>query len=317
MTRSKAFDKKAWQEGQEAKLDAAQAALDAGLKALVTSDDWRRMLESMAVLGRFSIRRYSFTNMLLLLSQRPNIARAGTFKAWQAAGRSVRKGEKALMVLAPRLRPVTEDERQSAAGPGWDVHEQLKRRKRIVGFRALSVFALEQTDGPELSEFALPSLDLEEVFEDSVETLRRVALAIEGAPVSAIELRARRVGEGSAAGWYERLTRRIVVMTGETSRAEQFSTLCHEVAHALLHGVEDRHTRPECEVEAESVAFVVCHALGLPTGERAFPYVAAWARGADSLGMVAKSGERIRAASRTILDALAPEVGEELELAAA
>ena len=83
----------------------------------------------------------------------------------------------------------------------------------------------------------------------------------------------------------------------------------HEVAHALLHPLGDPHGTPEREVEAESTAFVVCHALGLDTGAASFPYVASWARGDNALDMVAASGERIAKTARRLLDALVPDAG--------
>jgi hypothetical protein len=67
------------------------------------------------------------------------------------------------------------------------------------------------------------------------------------------------------------------------------------------------HGAPEREVEAESTAFVICHALGLDTSKASFPYVAVWAsreRDEDPLKLIATSGQRITKAATRILDAL-------------
>lgn len=131
------------------------------------------------------------------------------------------------------------------------------------------------------------------------------------------ELRARQAGDPSGArGWYVPATREIVVLSDSGSRALIFRVLCHEVAHALLHPQGAHHSRPEMEVEAESVAFIVCHALGLETGDISFPYVAGWAHGEDAVEMVARSGQRILKAAQTLLSALAPANAEAAELAA-
>ena len=53
----------------------------------------------------------------------------------------------------------------------------------------------------------------------------------------------------------------------------------HELAHALLHGDEVVRTREIQEVEVESVAYIVCDALGLDTSDYSFSYVARWASG--------------------------------------
>lgn len=44
----------------------------------------------------------------------------------------------------------------------------------------------------------------------------------------------------------------------------------------LLHGDTDVSARANAEVEAESVAFVVCSSLGLDSSDYSFPYVTRW-----------------------------------------
>src|SRR5690606_22850433 len=135
---AKKFDKQAWQEEQDQKLEAAQEALNAGLRSLVTSGDWEAMLRAMAVAGRFGVHRFSFANFLLLYSQRPGVRNVATFKAWQSVGRRVKKGEKALMVLAPRH--ITARSKSDAAssedgaGERRDESPAGPRRRRLVGF---------------------------------------------------------------------------------------------------------------------------------------------------------------------------------------
>jgi len=65
-------------------------------------------------------------------------------------------------------------------------------------------------------------------------------------------------------------TRMIVFVSAETTRSQQLKTLIHEIAHAILHGTADYHTRAEMKVEAESVAFAVSNVLGLEIGPRSF-----------------------------------------------
>lgn len=61
------------------------------------------------------------------------------------------------------------------------------------------------------------------------------------------------------------------------SPAQRVKTLSHELAHAMLHeGAPDRQL---AELEAESVAYVVCSALSVDSGAYSFGYVAGWAGG--------------------------------------
>ena len=100
------------------------------------------------------------------------------------------------------------------------------------------------------------------------------------------------------------------------TRAQQFRTLAHELAHALLHGEDNAHSRPEREIEAESTAFVVCHALGLDTGSYSFPYVATWGASDEVLTQMVGSGQRITTTAAKILDALCEKESELQEAAA-
>ena len=90
-----------------------------------------------------------------------------------------------------------------------------------------------------------------------MEIFRDGALGLGDDVVTAVELQPRgRRDSGVTRGWFDRRTREIVVITGETSRAQIFKTFVHDIAHAILHGNEDHHARSAMEVEAESVAFL-------------------------------------------------------------
>ena len=291
---NKKFDVDQWKAERTAKLATAKEALQRGLSAIQTGDDWRALLEGLARLGKFSPLRYSFANQVLLVAQGADLRGVGGFDAWKRAGRSVRKGAKARVVLAPVTFKVSREDRETG-----ETIEVLGRM-----FRTISVFDYSQTEGVELKAPELPRVDAPEAFENSIETLRAVALALEGSPVSAITFVESSLN--GANGWYDRLSREIVVVTGSRSRADIFRTLVHETAHAILHGNADHHERPVKEVEAESTAFVVAHALGLETGCYSFPYVAIWAQnGGDAAEKIAaRVGDRIMHAAGLILDAL-------------
>ena len=82
----------------------------------------------------------------------------------------------------------------------------------------------------------------------------------------------------------------------------------HETAHAVLHDrdqmeaegiVKDQLTR---EVEAESVAYVVCNHFGLDTSEYSFSYIASWSSG--------KNMKELRASMDTIRKTSADMIGQ-------
>jgi hypothetical protein len=84
-------------------------------------------------------------------------------------------------------------------------------------------------------------------------------------------------------------------------------TLVHELAHALLHGEELPKSTEIAEVEVESVAYIVCDAIGLDTGDYSFSYVARWASG--DVETIKETGERVVKCARQILRGLEPKDG--------
>jgi len=79
--------------------------------------------------------------------------------------------------------------------------------------------------------------------------------------------------------------------------------LAHELGHLECGHVTDLPTyltcRGRCEVEAESVAYVVAAAHGLDASGYTFAYLAGWAGGDPA--MVRQAAETVTRAARTIL----------------
>jgi hypothetical protein len=104
MAKVKRFDREAWLAHKEERLAGAKAALEEGLKALKTSADWQRLLETMAQAGELSVSRLSFGNQMLVKMHLPGTRRVATFKRWLDHKRCVRKGEHGVGILAPVFR---------------------------------------------------------------------------------------------------------------------------------------------------------------------------------------------------------------------
>jgi len=63
--------------------------------------------------------------------------------------------------------------------------------------------------------------------------------------------------------------------------------------------------RPLAELDAESVAFIVCDALGIDAGAWSFGYVATWSGGGgQAIAAIKAAGMRILRAAGRILSAL-------------
>jgi antirestriction protein ArdC len=260
------------------------AQLTAGVERLTTSDAWSRYLQAQA---RFH--RYSFGNTLLIMAQSPEATQVAGFKTWIHLDRHVRKGEHAVWILAPMVGNVTKT----------DDDGQETAHKVLRGFRAVPVFDLAQTDGADLPS-PLSLLQGEDEA-GAFETLARVA---KGWGWTVADADAGKLG--AANGMTCHLTREILV-SAERSPLQRVKTLTHEMGHALLHG-EDctyRADRGLVELEAESVAYVVCGSLGLSTDNYSLGYVAGWSGdGETAVAAIKTSGERIQRAAAQVLTAL-------------
>jgi antirestriction protein ArdC len=96
----------------------------------------------LAAMGRF--RRYSWGNVLLIHSQRPDATRVAGFHAWRQLDRTVRKGEKGIVILAPVVTKQKTPE--SEQDPVF----------QLTGFRTAYVFDISQTEGKPLPQFGPP-----------------------------------------------------------------------------------------------------------------------------------------------------------------
>lgn len=256
--------------------------LSRGVAELGDEGKWQEFLRAQA---RFH--QYSFANTMLILQQCPAASTVAGFNAWRRLGRTVRRGERAIWIVAPVL----------ARSPS-------SRAREVAGFRRVAVFDLSQTEGAELVTVCEPLEGDDEYGWFSV--LAGVAASL-GFDVEKGVLAAGVFGDCTY------VTRRIRIAEA-ASPAQAVKTLAHELAHALLH--EHTDDRPLAELEAESVAYIVCQSLGLDTKQYSFGYVATWAGGTSvALGAIKASGGRIADTARTIIDLTLPTQRNAVDLA--
>jgi N-terminal domain of anti-restriction factor ArdC len=251
---------------------------------LLSSAGWARWVRT-----RSMFRAYSAGNCMLLALQCHErgiepVHVAG-FRTWLKLGRCVRKGERALRILAP----VTVKERDARGG---------ETGERRVFFRTAFVFELSQTEplpGVEPVPLAPPSQPLTgDSHGHLLEPLEEFAGSL-GYSVSYEAI------AGSAGGWCDAGGRRIVVDAAAPANG-RLRTLIHECAHAL--GIDyERYSRAQAEVIVDTVTYVVCAGVGLAVDGESIPYVAGW--GEDgALEAVSEFADTIDSLARRIEDAL-------------
>jgi hypothetical protein len=230
----------------------ALKTLESKVSEIQDSDTFRQYLDYQA---RFH--QYSFNNVLLIMAQYPEASRVAGYRSWQQMNRFVRKGEKSIRILAPMKRKFTDEE------TGEDGY-------RVSGFRAVSVFAQEQTEGEDLPTIPVPVLDSEaggELYGRMNDLAGSEGLSVSRTDPM-LDLRP------SVMGFLDRPTKRIVVRDG-VSQLQATKTLAHEIGHFYAN---HEQSGPATETEAEGVAYVVLRRFGLDSGERSFPYISTWAQ---------------------------------------
>lgn len=251
--------------------------------ALVTSDDWQAWL---SVAARFH--RYSANNVLLIYGQRPDATHVAGYRTWQTLGRAVRRGERGIRILAPCTY-------RAAAADTDDADPETDRPNRIRGFRVATIFDIAQTDGEALPMPPAPARLEGEAPRALLENLTRqietAGFTYHRGPLPAPHTNANGITDYTTA---------TVTVRDDLPPAHATKTTAHELAHVLLHQPgKDHGTRARVEVEAESVAYVVCNAWDLDPADYSFPYVARWSDGNQEL--VTATAQRVIDCARTIL----------------
>lgn len=218
---------------------------------------------------RSGFHRYSLSNLFLIWGQCPGSSLVAGYNQWRKVGRYVKKGSKAIWILAPMmsskhvLRKIVSDDADDDTD---EKDEQVK--KYISGFFPVHVFDYSQTEGDDLDigntmvkgNGDLTVEKMSEVFDYPVE-----------------------VKQGVSDGWTDG---KKIVINRRKNKAQEVACFIHEVAHILLGHLEDgdKVSRQDAELQAESVAYIVAQCIGIENGGSKF-YLGRWggSEGKDKL----------------------------------
>ena len=252
--------------------------LEQGVSEVFESDQYKQYL---SVMSKFH--SYSYNNILLIAMQCPGATMVAGYESWQRLfKRHVSKGEKAIKILAPCPHkkvilqdvtdPVTHQPIRDAQG------EVIKEKVQITipAFRPVSVFDVSQTEGEPLPEMATVQELIGEV--DGFDALQEIVESMAPCAIYHRDI------EGTAKGYFSPKENEIVIKNG-LAQQQEIKTMIHEIAHSLLHNSEKikdkKISRNDMEVQAESVAYTVCSAIGIDTSDYSFGYIAGWSQGKE------------------------------------
>ncbi len=278
---------------------AERKRLEQAAERLLHSEGWERWVRVRATNG---LARYSFGNQLLIALQCPGATYVAGFRAFLALNRCVRKGEKAIRILAPM------SVRTRAAEPNASDGEQDGPPRRTV-FRAVSVFDVSQTAPLADAEPVQLTAPSQPITGASHAHLLAPLRALAGELGYTVQMCA---VAGSAEGYCES-TRKLIAVEQTLPANAQVRVLVHEIAHALGVGYAE-YGRERAEVIVDTATFIVCGSLGLDTAGSSVPYVAGWGE-SGGLEAIRSYAQTIDAIARRIEDALGDAVAPTSETA--
>ena len=136
-------------------------------------------------------------------------------------------------------------------------------------FKLGNVFDISQVDG-EIPKLNNELKDNPKCLEEAIESLIKTS----DVPINYDYT----LNSETAYGYYS-LSEKAIYLRSDLNSMHMFKTLVHEKAHSMLHNKDqNKYTREEAEVQAESTAFVVCNCLGFDTSEYSFGYIASWSK---------------------------------------
>ncbi len=291
-----------YKKQQLQKIKEATEQLEAGIKDFFSSGNFQEYLN---VMSRFHT--YSYSNSIMIAMQKPDATLLAGYSGWQKKfERHVKPGEHGIKIFAPA--PVKVQIERERKDPDTNLPELDENGDPVMEtveiktpkFKVVTVFDVSQTDGKPLPELGIDELTGNvENYEQFFEALNRTSTV----PISFEAM------DGEANGYYSPSEKRIAIREG-MSEVQTIKTTIHELAHSRLHDfdrskpvdMEQRKDRNTKEVEAESIAYVVCQHFDIDTSDYSFGYVATWSANREL--------PELKASLQTIRDAAASLITE-------
>lgn len=191
--------------------------------------------------------QWSLGNRLIMLASDSMDARG--IKQWKAVGRNINKGSKAIYILGPILRKLIQ----------LNDEGEEETRNFLTGFKAIPVFAYEDTNGQELIKHDYSPKE----FPPFWEVAEKLGIHVEYAPVS-----------GNFYGKYSLSSNKITLCS-----QDEF-VYYHELAHSIHNTFKPLSSgqNAEQEIIAELSAAVLCELQGISGYQsQAFQYIKSYA----------------------------------------
>jgi len=267
------------------------------------SEKWANYLQFMSKFinrshfNQFLIQIFGGTDTLMVMGYQQFIERLNRIPVACVVCRAIASKncsceERTPPVRIPQLAPMTYNKKTEDEN-GEEVEE-----KKLF-FREVFVFKFEDTEQLEgkpvipVETSVVEKLDIEVDDFDMIE--EKLIDIVED---NNFQFKYENIHEESLNGWCD-FTNKEIVIDKNMANAQTIKTIIHEIGHMFAHeDFSQKLPRALKETEAESIAYVVSHHLGIDTSSYSIGYVTGWSDNEefillDSVGRVSKTSKKI------------------------
>lgn len=239
----------------------------------MSNEDFKAMLNKTAQFHEYSL----FNQILLFYSGASQVA---GFHKWKSLKRSIKKGSKAIWILAPSGTFIKKREVTNKDTGNKEIKEDV-----IQYFKSVPVFDISCTEGEPIKNGLTTeaNIDINKIKDFTL----KEGLQIDYKPMEIKQ------------GGY--IYKKVIVLNSNLSETENTGTLIHELSHYFLgHTAEaDINSRDIKEQEAETTTYLLCSVLGI--NRNSTFYLKCW--DAD-YSIIKSSFKKINKAFKTILEGI-------------
>jgi len=252
----------------------------------------KRLLDYLEFCSKFY--KYSFYNTFLIWFQLPKAERVAGFKKWNELGYKIKKGSKAIRILAPKTYKYIIEDNKKITFRNMTAEQKSKKEEHRKGiyFVPVSVFDVSQTEKTDEAKELVDSYfwNIGNDFKDKYLIIKEI---ISNTGINVLE-GSTGTAEGISKGGE-------IIIKKDNDYNNKLLTLIHEWAHELAHrsmGYMIIFNKEEKEIQAEAVSYIISNYLGLKNPFSS-DYIQNWA---NEKNQFKNSLERIIKTSRKMIE---------------
>ena len=198
----------------------------------LTPDKFKSILDSLA-----NFHQYSLYNQIILCFA--GCSQVAGYKKWKELDRTVKKGEKAVWILAPWFKKVKEEKEE----------DQEKQKEVLHGFFSVPVFDIDQTEGEPVKRGMTTGSDID--FQELRKVTEKAGWTVVFKPLEI------------AKGGYVTSENGEITLNSNLDELENTGTLVHEWVHKELKHPDNGTPARVAELQAETATYLICKVLGI------------------------------------------------------